>query len=495
MSEPRSPLPAATILDAKWRLESLLGEGGMGAVYAATHVRNGSQVAVKLLHSEVSRDSKARERFLHEGYAANKVGHPGVVRVLDDGATADGHIYLVMERLVGRSLETVAEQAGGFLPVNDVMRYAIPWIEVVAAAHAHGIVHRDLKPENVFVCDDGQVKVLDFGLARVKEVASQKRLTATGVPLGTPAFMPPEQALAHWDKVDASSDVYSLGASLYTLITGQLVHDGSTVPEIIVAVCTKPARPILSITNTVPPPIAMVIDRALQFRQADRFADAGEMLGALKAALVEQIARAAGRATVQSQADLDHDATIRHEGLAHAAPRSAIVVGAQSMPATPRMLGNAISGSTLVAGQARRTESPVSSGPSSKRLKSSVAALIGIVFLVGAGLGGAIYVINKRTQNASEVSTGDSTQHDAAGSLTPSATARPSAALEAIAPPTVEPVASASAVPVEPATASASVTPTASASVRSVPTQRPKPPPPPKSAAPCVIDTFTRRCK
>jgi len=137
----------------------------------------------------------------------------------------------------------------------------------------------------VQVSSAGKVKVLDFGLARIRELSNKARLTVTGSPMGTPAFMPPEQALAYWDEVDARSDVYSIAASLFTLMTGRLVHDGSTVPEVIVKVSTRPAPPVQSVAPHIPPPIAIVLDRALSFRREGRFDDAGQMLMALRAAV------------------------------------------------------------------------------------------------------------------------------------------------------------------------------------------------------------------
>ena len=272
------------VLAEKWRVEGLLGEGGMGAVFAAVHVRNGARVAIKILKREMAQDEATRLRFFHEGYAANRVDHPGVVRVLDDGLTSDGLPFLVMERLNGGSLEAVAEARGGTMPLDELAPLAERWLEVLAVAHSKGIVHRDIKPENVFVCDDGSLKVLDFGLARVAELASQRRLTVAGVTMGTPAFMPPEQALAHWDEVDARSDVYALGASIFTLLTGRLVHDARTVPELLVMSSTQRVRPVASLAPQLPLAIASLLDRALAFGRDERWGDAGEMLQAWRRA-------------------------------------------------------------------------------------------------------------------------------------------------------------------------------------------------------------------
>ncbi|MBL8740717.1 MAG: serine/threonine protein kinase, partial [Myxococcales bacterium] len=279
------------VLSGKWRVDALLGEGGMGAVFAATHLRTGHPVAIKLLRAGHDRDPELCERLRREGYAANRIRHPGVVAVLDDGVTADGAPYLVMERLVGEPLDLLAERRGGSLSPAEVGRLGERWLEVIAAAHARGVIHRDLKPENAFLCADGSLKVLDFGIAQVRG-DSAPRLTATGVPMGTPAFMPREQALALWDQVDTRSDVYALAASLFTLLTGRLVHEAQSGPELLVMVSTVPVPPVRSVAPYIPPGFAAVLDRALSFYPRDRFRDAGEMLTALRAALAADEGRA-----------------------------------------------------------------------------------------------------------------------------------------------------------------------------------------------------------
>lgn len=276
-----------SILDGKWRVEHPLGEGGMAAVYAASHVRNGLQVAIKVLFAKLAKDPGVRERFLHEGYAANRVGHAGTVQVLDDGTTPDGVVYLVMERLVGESISGRAERLGGALEPAEAIAIAEASLETLAAAHRAGIVHRDFKPENLFLTKDGAIKILDFGLARVFETTRHARLTVEGVLMGTPAFMPPEQAQANWAEVDARSDVYSVGASLWTLMSGRLVHEGATALQILVKVSTQPAQPLQTYAPTVPDKIADVFDRALVKDRQGRWADAEEMLTALRAAINE----------------------------------------------------------------------------------------------------------------------------------------------------------------------------------------------------------------
>ena len=142
------------LISGKWRLDALIGVGGMAAVYMATH-RNGSMSAVKILHEEVSLNQEVRERFLREAYIANKVNHPGTVKVLDDDKDEQGAPYIVMELLRGETVETRAQKAGGRLPIADTLEILDQTLAVLESAHAQTIVHRDLKPENLFMTDQG----------------------------------------------------------------------------------------------------------------------------------------------------------------------------------------------------------------------------------------------------------------------------------------------------------------------------------------------------
>src|SRR5512132_715482 len=278
----RSHARVGLVLRDKWRLDELLGVGGMAAVYAATHVNNGRRGAIKLLHPELAVNAEVRSRFLREGYAANKVEHPGTVAVLDDDITEDGAVYLVMELLSGETLEARREITG-VLPPADVLPVIDRILDVLVAAHAKGIVHRDLKPDNVFLCSDGLVKVLDFGIARVREASGGGRQTmANAGPMGTPAYMPPEQARGRWSEVDPTSDLWAVGATMFTLLTGRLVHEAETVNELLLAAMTKPAPKLASVLPGVAPELAGIIDRALAYAQEDRWPDAATMQAALR---------------------------------------------------------------------------------------------------------------------------------------------------------------------------------------------------------------------
>jgi len=276
-----------TVLDEKWTLERLLGEGGMGAVYAGRH-RNGARAAVKVLHPMLSREPEVRERFLREGYAANRVDHKGAVKVLDDDVIAEGPeegtAYLVMELLEGESLDDRAKRSPS-LGEHELLEIAEQVLEVLVAAHGNGVVHRDLKPENLFLArasdeERVRVKVLDFGLARVSDAGAA---TNAGRAIGTPAFMSPEQAGGKVDEIDGQTDVFALGATLFRVITGRRVHEGENAIQVLVKMQREPAPKLGTVLGTASEAFASVVDRALAFEKKDRFASATEMLEAVRA--------------------------------------------------------------------------------------------------------------------------------------------------------------------------------------------------------------------
>ena len=181
-------------LGGRWRLEAVLGLGGMAAVYAARH-RAGARVAIKMLHQRFSGDREVCRRFRREAYLANAVGHPSVVVISDDDCAEDGTPFFVMELLEGESVEALRQRAGGRVDVATAARIALATLDVLAVAHDKGIVHRDLKPSNLFLTHAGEVKVLDFGVAGcTRSLSGDSAATRPGTLLGTPAFMAPEQA-------------------------------------------------------------------------------------------------------------------------------------------------------------------------------------------------------------------------------------------------------------------------------------------------------------
>jgi serine/threonine-protein kinase len=296
--EERAARRVGTILRGKYRIVEVLGAGGMATVYAAVH-RNGSRVAIKVLHEDLALRSDTRQRFLREGYVANRVGHPGAVRVLDDDVAEDGAAFLVMELLHGETLRARAQRAGGRLPCREVLALGRQLLDVLAAAHGRGVIHRDIKPDNLFLTTERVLKVLDFGIARVEDELGA-HATATGTRLGTPAYMPPELALGRTSDVDARTDVWSVGATMFTLISGQLVHEGETGAEIAVRAATTPPRSLASVAAETPPAVVALVDRALGFRREDRWPSAAAMIAALDEAAGEVLAADAIGAVVDA---------------------------------------------------------------------------------------------------------------------------------------------------------------------------------------------------
>jgi serine/threonine-protein kinase len=268
----------------KWRLERVLGHGGMATVYAASHKNNLRPAALKLLHPELAANADIKKRFLREGYIANRVGHPNAVAVLDDGVAGDGTVFLVMELLVGESVADRREK--GRLNEAETLRVAEGVLDVLAAAHEQGIVHRDLKPDNVFLMKDGAVKVLDFGIARLLEPPSGEQQTQTGVMMGTPAYMPPEQARGRSSQVDGRSDLWSLGAILFACLTGRHVHEAETSNEALLRAMTTPAPELKSVLPDVDPRVAAIVDRALAFEPEQRWPTAQAMQAAVRDVLL-----------------------------------------------------------------------------------------------------------------------------------------------------------------------------------------------------------------
>jgi len=325
-----------TTLNSKWSLDRLLGVGGMAAVYEATH-RNRKRAAVKVLHREVSANPAVRERFLREGYVANSVRHSGAVAVDDDDVSEDGCAFLVMELLDGETLDARWERKGKHLPPDEVLSLVDQVLSTLDAAHAAGIVHRDLKPENLFLTRAGQVKILDFGIARVREASQTSSKTQTGSMMGTPVFMPPEQARGRWDEVDARSDLWAVGATMFTLLTGRYVHEANTVNEALAFAVTQSARSVTTLVPDLPFPIVELVDRALAYDKGERWPSAETMQTALRRAYagLQAAALAAGEPALKPiTLETFEEQTVALSGDRSEQPRieSALDIPAQALP-------------------------------------------------------------------------------------------------------------------------------------------------------------------
>ncbi len=279
---PESIRAGKTIAD-KYRIESLLGSGAMGTVWIATHVNLGSKVAVKLVSPEFARSAEARTRFLAEAKAAASLRSRYVVQMFDSGVTDEGAPYIVMEYLRGESLEDRIQRVGR-IPLSQVVRIIGQVAKGLDRAHSSNIVHRDLKPANIFIAatEDGEevAKILDFGIAKMEHEDKDYKATATGVIMGTPLFMSPEQARG-LKSVDATSDVYSLGMMTYAATVGDVPFHAESFGDLVYMVCTQDLPPTQAVAPWLPPTMGDWFRRACHKDQTQRFPSAKEAYEAL----------------------------------------------------------------------------------------------------------------------------------------------------------------------------------------------------------------------
>ncbi len=268
-----SALKQGTILAGKFRVERVLGSGGMGVVVATTQIDLDRLVAIKLLHPHVLDNQEAIARFLREARAAGRLKSEHVVQVLDVGTLAHGEPYMVMEYLDGRDLSEVVE-ARGPLPVQTAVDYVLQACEAIAEAHAVGIVHRDLKPSNLFLTSSAfgapRVKVLDFGISKVVDAHRPSSVTGTSAVIGSPAYMSPEQMKASRN-VDGRADIWSLGAILYELLAAKPAWSGETPPEIYASILKDPPPCITRERPDVPAEVEAVVLRCLEKEPSLRY--------------------------------------------------------------------------------------------------------------------------------------------------------------------------------------------------------------------------------
>lgn len=276
-----------TILDNKYRIEEKIGEGGMGRVYRATHIHMDHTVAVKILHSHLSSDQTALERFRREARAAAQLHHPNAVAVTDFGVTMNDRVaYLVMEFLDGLDLRQRIDKQRQ-LDCEETCSIVQQICSALDAAHSNGIIHRDLKPDNIwlFKSADGveRVKVLDFGIAKLQSTTEMIKLTQQGVIVGTPHYMSPEQCSG--EELDARSDLYSLGVIIYEMLTGWVPFQAPTPIAVAIKHATQKPDPPRKLRADIPNDVEAVVMRALEKKQQDRQSSALELAQEFEGAL------------------------------------------------------------------------------------------------------------------------------------------------------------------------------------------------------------------
>ncbi len=269
-----------------YRVEKQLGKGGMGAVYLGLHPGIGSKVAIKFLHPQYAHDDKIVDRFFNEARAVNVIGHDNILKILDLNVTEDNRHYFVMEYLQGRAVQNLLKHNVA-IPLEVAGPILVQICEALEAAHGKGIVHRDLKPDNVYLISmkgkKNFVKVVDFGIARVTDEAGESTgKTQTGMVMGTPAYMSPEQGSGQTDKIDGRSDIYSLGCMMYQMAAGRLPFPGANFGEVLIGHLQQRPPPLRELKPETPEAYEAIVLKCLEKKQEDRFQSMDELKMALE---------------------------------------------------------------------------------------------------------------------------------------------------------------------------------------------------------------------
>jgi serine/threonine protein kinase/tetratricopeptide (TPR) repeat protein len=376
----KAALRVGSTVKGKYHLDHLLGVGGMGAVYAATH-RNGGRFAIKILHDRID-DESQRNAFLREARLANAVAHPGALNVLDDDVDEDGVPFLVLPLLEGETLRARWERQGHRLPPREVSALTFSLLDVLGAAHRNKIVHRDIKPENLFLTVEGQLRVLDFGIARLLEAAPSAATRAGRAP-GTPAFMAPEQARGRTREIDGQTDIWAVGATMFTLLSGRYVHEAESADEQVILTATQAARTLATIAPDVPASLSAIVDKALAFTKADRWPDVASMQSALHAAHSQSFTED----IVDAQKELRGRPPAAIAPGVFSQPTAPSTEGLVGMPPTPPSLLDGSGGGTFRAAATRTSTTAAAQGsPPPGRVARVAFATLSVV-AVGAIIG------------------------------------------------------------------------------------------------------------
>jgi serine/threonine-protein kinase len=287
------PFAPGQILEDKYRIDSVIGEGGMGVVVAALHVQLQRRVAIKFLLPEMLRSTEVVARFQREARAAAMLESEHVTKVIDVGTTPDGTPFMVMELLTGEDLATLVER-GGPLSADTAIAYILQACEAIAEAHRAGIVHRDLKPSNLFLAarNDGSstIKVLDFGISKLQSTTASLALTQESAVMGSPTYMAPEQVKSA-KSVNARADIWGLGVILYELLAGKTPFPGTEYHEVLAKVLLEPCPPLTAYRPDISPQLEAVVLRCLQKKPSDRFPTVMDFALALRPFVTDDLTR------------------------------------------------------------------------------------------------------------------------------------------------------------------------------------------------------------
>ncbi len=273
-----------SVLAGKYTINRVLGVGGMGAVYEATHSFTDRRVAVKLLHGDFSKMTSVGQRFLREAKATAALDHPCILQVIDAGQDADGRLYLVFDKLDGETLAAILKREK--VPVPDLIRIFANVLDALAVAHSNGIVHRDIKPGNVFICENRpfpeRVKLIDFGIARRADHKIEEGLTQAGTILGTPKYMSPEVMLG--EPVDPAADLWATCVMMYLAFTGSPPFVGKTTDDLVECIMRTQLASPEHLSPEVPSQVGWIVIRGLNVERTDRWPSALVMASKLREA-------------------------------------------------------------------------------------------------------------------------------------------------------------------------------------------------------------------
>jgi serine/threonine-protein kinase len=278
-------LKPGDIVENKYRIVRLLGEGGMGAVFEGENTRIKRRVAIKILHAAIAHDAGVARRFQQEAQAAGHIGNEHIIEVLDLGELPNGDHFMVMEYLDGETLTGRIKRLGRMRPEQALPVFQ-QILEGLGAAHDAGILHRDLKPDNIFILNEkaGQkdfVKIIDFGISKFQPTAGEMKMTRTGTIMGTPYYMSPEQASGARE-MNAQSDIYAIGVILYEALTGAVPFDAPTFNQLMFRIVLSEACPIERLAPDLNPAFATIVKKAMAREQAQRFESCRDFIRALQ---------------------------------------------------------------------------------------------------------------------------------------------------------------------------------------------------------------------